>query len=111
MSPEFISFIFFVIIYGIGFYSGRRYMIQKFTNMMHEQTDEMIIRLQMIKQLDDMDEEEIQTEVVVEQHNDSYFVYNKSTKMFLGQGPSVDEAMTAVIKRFPGQAFFYEEAN
>lgn len=49
--------------------------------------------------------------IYVEEHNDQFYVYNKSTNLFLGQGPSFDDAIETVARRFPNQQFFYEEID
>lgn len=111
MSPEIVFFIVDVIMYTLGFYAGRKYMINRYAKIMSEDTDNMIEHLKNIQKIKMLEDESSQTEVVVEQHNNSYFVYNKETHLFLGQGTSVDEAMKIVTDRYPNQVFFYEETN
>ena len=72
--------------------------------------DRIIEIIQEIKRKNaEFEEDSNATEVVIEQHNDRFFVYNKSTNLFLGQGSSVDEAMDVVVQRFPTQVFVYDE--
>lgn len=110
MNPELISFLTNLVIFCVGFYAGRNFMIKIYSQMMVDDTERMIEHLQNIQKIKDIDEDD-ETEVVVEQHNDRFYVYNKVTHLFLGQGHSIDEAMKIVSERFPDQIFVYEETN
>lgn len=111
MSPEIISFIVNLIIYALGFYAGRKSMMNIYARIMTEDTDSMIEHLKRIQQIKMLEDVENQTEVVVEERDNGFFVYNKETHLFLGQGNSIEEAMKIATDRFPNQIFFYEEAN
>jgi Holliday junction resolvasome RuvABC endonuclease subunit len=45
------------------------------------------------------------TEIIIEEHKDSFFVYNKKTNQFLGQGRSHEAALSVVKERFPFMDF------
>lgn len=71
--------------------------------------DRIISIIQEIKRKqEEFEQTENLTEVSIEQHNDRFFVYNKETHLFLGQGSSVDDAMKVVSERFPNNMFVYE---
>lgn len=75
-----------------------------------EDPDRIMAIVQQIKDANDESEQMSDpTEVLIEQHNNQFFVYNKETHLFLGQGPSKDEAMDVVVKRFPTELFVYED--
>lgn len=111
MDPTLISFIVNAIIYGLGFYAGRQYMIKTYARLMVEDTEGMIEHLKNVQKIKIVEDEDNFTEVLVEHRDNSYYVYNKATSLFLGQGKSIDEAMQIVTERYPNQAFMYEETN
>ena len=43
--------------------------------------------------------------ITIEKHNDTLFIYDKTTKQFLAQGTSAKEIEEALEKRYPGQKF------
>ena len=45
------------------------------------------------------------TEIIIENHNGNFFVYNKKTNQFLGQGLSHELALGVVKERFPSMEF------
>ncbi len=74
-----------------------------------ENPDRIMAIVQQIKDANEaVEQDENLTEVTIEQHNDRFFVYNKETSLFLGQGTSVDDAMKVVTERFPNNMFVYE---
>lgn len=87
------------IAYKRGWSDGQKTMIRK----MAENPDTMMDAFKQIKELEIA---ESATEVEVESHNDSVYIYNKETKLFLGQGIDLDDAMKTVCERFPDKAFW-----
>lgn len=49
--------------------------------------------------------DKLTTEVAIEERNDVYFVYNKSTGEFLAQGSSYDEVTSILKTRYPNSVF------
>ena len=49
--------------------------------------------------------------VVIEKHNDVFYVYNKETNQFMGQGSSKEELEDLLHKNFPGKRFGASEEN
>ena len=45
-------------------------------------------------------------EIEVEKENGVYYLYRKSNNQFLGQGPTLMEALELVKKRFPNESFW-----
>lgn len=99
----------FVVAWIFGFHIGTNLMRDRMKRNISENPDELIASIQQIKQLsEEVNEMKEGIEVVVEQHNNRFFVYNKSSHLFLGQGESIDDAMKTVTERFPNQVFMYE---
>lgn len=96
-----LSFLVIYLAYKQGWRDRERHMIRN----MAENPDIMLEALQKVKELERKD----MTEVVVEEDGPQFFVYNKQTHQFLGQGPSVDDAMMVVCERFPDQYFIIEQ--
>ena len=93
-----------------GFLIGRTHMMRIYAQIMADDPDSMIAHLHRIKEIKEVQDQE-QIEVIIEQHKDNFFVYNKQTKLFLGQGSTIDNAMQTVAERFPDQVFCHEETN
>ena len=58
--------------------------------------------------------EEVNTSVipiVIEQHNGVFYVYNKDTKEFMGQGSTHRELNTNLSKRYPDKKFAADKEN
>lgn len=47
--------------------------------------------------------------IIIEKHNDIFYVYDKSTKEFMAQGSSQQELERALSSRFPGKRFACQE--
>jgi len=94
----------------VGFYLGVARTKQELAQNIVDDPDRIIAIINELKQLNE-DVTDVGTEVYVEQHNDRFFVYNKTNSLYLGQGLSVDDAMKTVTNRFPDQVFFYEETH
>lgn len=110
MNDTFISFLIYTVVYWGGFFVGRHFLMKQFSRIMADDTESMIEHLYEIQRIKEQFNDD-QTEVIIEHHNNSYFVYNKTTSLFLGQGSSIDEAMEIVTNRFPDRVFFYEETH
>ena len=97
------------VCFASGYLYGQYILKQRMTQRLSDDPDGIISMIMKIKEKN----EEIEkigepVEVVIEESNNSYFVYNKETKLFLGQGPTVDDAMKIVTERFPSSVFVYE---
>lgn len=98
-----------VAVYWVGFFIGQFFLKRHIANNIAEDPDRVINAIKQIKDIqDEMDDLNEPTEVLIEQHKDSFFVYNKQTSLFLGQGNSVDDAMKVVTERFPHTMFVYD---
>jgi hypothetical protein len=49
--------------------------------------------------------------IIIEKHNDTYYVYGKDDNSFLGQAPSRNELEKILGDRFPGKRFMADTAN
>jgi len=49
--------------------------------------------------------------IVIEKHNDTFFVYEEENKTFLAQATSKDELDKSLRARFPGKMFAVKEEN
>lgn len=77
-----------------------------------EDPDRILAIIQEIKRKNEEFEETHEpTEVMIEQHNDRFFVYNNTTKLFLGQGATPELALSVVQDRFPDQEFKVHDAT
>ena len=104
----FITFVCLLIInfwsYQRGWKAGQQHMIHK----MASDPDTMLEAFQKIKAIEIADSA---TEVEVELNNNLYYIYNKETKLFLGQGSSLEDAMQIVCERFPNQSFWCDDES
>lgn len=55
--------------------------------------------------------EENRVDIIIERHNDVYYVYNKHTNDFMAQAPSRKELEEALAARFSGKRFFADADN
>lgn len=102
------AFAIFLPSYLLGVNHARKSLFKNIT----EDPDRIIGIINQIKSIQEAGEElPDSTEVYFEQHNDQFFVYNKATNLYLGQGSNIDDAMKTVTARFPTQQFFYEETD
>jgi murein L,D-transpeptidase YafK len=49
--------------------------------------------------------------IVIEKHNDMFFVYDENDNTFLAQAPSKEELDKSLRARFPGKLFAVKEEN
>ncbi len=49
--------------------------------------------------------------ISIEKHNNTFYVYNKKTNQFMGQGSSREELEELLHKSFPGKRFGASEEN
>jgi hypothetical protein len=63
------------------------------------------------KQVEEQIEQETQnlTHIVIEKHNDTFFVYDKETNRFMAQGTTKDEVEEVLKQRFPEKRFACSE--
>ena len=96
-----------LLAFAIGYVIGWMLQGRKLLRNLLSNPDNMIRLLEAYKQAEAVDNEAKTgvTEVAVEQHNDTYFLYAKSTNEFLGQGASLEEALNDLRLRFPNKVF------
>lgn len=99
--------VFLILAFSIGWTIGWVWHGRKLLRNLLSNPDNMIRLLEAYKQAEVLDKEAETgvTEVAVEQHNNTYFLYAKSTNEFLGQGPSLEEALEGLRIRFPNKIF------
>lgn len=56
-------------------------------------------------QVEEEKEEDDSKDIRVERHGDQLYIYTTDTDEFLAQGPSLQDALDNVQKRFPGRVF------
>ena len=108
IMPFFITLVCLVIINFWSYYRGWQAGQQ---NMIHKMADNPDIMLEAFQKIKDLEIEEEATEVEVETNNNLFYIYNKETKLFLGQGTSLEDAMQIVCERFPNQAFWCDDES
>jgi hypothetical protein len=95
--------------FACGYLYGQYVLTQRMTQRLSNDPDSIINMIMKIKEKnEELEKVGEPVEVVIEESNNSYFVYNKETHLFLGQGPTVDDAMKIVTERFPSSVFVYE---
>lgn len=62
-----------------------------------------------VKESEEESEELIQ--ITIEKHNEVFYVYDRKTKTFMGQGKNRDEIEDVLHERFPGKRFGASEQN
>jgi len=95
----------FVIVFALNFWSYKRGWQAGQQNMIRKMADNPDAMMDAFKQIKELELLELSTEVEIEHYNNCVYVYNKETKLFLGQGSDLDDAMKTVCERFPDQAF------
>jgi hypothetical protein len=55
------------------------------------------------------DQEEL-LHIVIENHNDMLFVYDKDTEQFMAQGSTREDVEKVLVERFPGKRFACHES-
>ena len=95
-----------VSIFFAAFFLGCLYKNRQIINKMIANPDAFIVMMHDLKKMLEVEEDIANTEVHIEQVGQHFYIYNKTTNQFLGQGRSIDEAMTVVIDRFPNMNFW-----
>ena len=65
----------------------------------------------LVKQVEEHEQQEAEnlTHIIIEKHNDTFFVYDRDTKTFMAQGNTKDEVEEVLKKRFPDKRFACSE--
>lgn len=84
-----------------GYMVGMAKAKQQLSMNIIENPDRIIAIIQEIKKKNEEFEELENIEVEIEKYNDQFFVYNKKTRLFLGQGSTSESALSVVRDRFP----------
>jgi hypothetical protein len=101
---DMITFIIFVTLaFYLGWFCRGVSLMQKLA----EDPERIIALLEQIKKINAEEQQETSgtREIKVEQEKGSFYLFAKDNDEFLGQGNSLEEALEAVRKRFPGQNF------
>ena len=95
---------FLILVAGmlIGWYLRGKLLLM----IMTADPSHMIRLLENLKKLDELDDNDKElVEVEIERVDNTYFIYSKTSKEFLAQGTSVEEALDSVHSRYPNQTF------
>ena len=86
-----------------GYMVGMAKAKQQLSMNIIENPDRIIEIIQELKKKNKEFEEleNIEVEVEIEKYNNQFFVYNKKTRLFLGQGSTSESALLVVKERFP----------
>lgn len=107
------DFIIYAVIAAIGVYAGWHIRGVVMLALLSEHPDRVIKMLEKIKEINTKEELGIQIkegiEVAPECVNNYWYAYAKDTNQFLGQGPSLEEALKQAATRFPDKKFWCEE--
>lgn len=95
-----------LVSFFMGFFIGQHFLKKEVARNIVDDPDKFINAIHDIKCLQNVLDEDL-TEVTVENHIDSFYIYDKETSLFLGQGSTLEDAMTAVTDRFPNTKFVY----
>lgn len=104
-------------VFIIGLMAGFWINAMLYRSAMKHSPNELIegIRLYHESHLDTIDDEDIDdpNSIIVsfEKVNTQWFLYDVSTKMFAGQGKSLDEAIKAVEDRFPNKEVVVQQVK
>lgn len=110
MSYVVITFLVNIAIWGLGYFTGVMRARHQMSARIVEDPDRILGIINKIKQENEkFNEENFPTEILIEERDSRFFVYNKETSLFLGQGDSIDDAMDTVCKRFPNIVFVHED--
>lgn len=107
-----LNFILLAFVYWLGWRMGSRWMLLRLSKFVLERRKDLP---QILKELDmELDQLERKPdavpegseEIVVEREGEQFYLYRKSNHQFLGQGPTLMEALDSVKKRFPDESFW-----
>ena len=99
--------IFLLLAFAIGYIIGWKLQGRKLLRNLFSDPDHMIRLLETYKQAEvaNIEAKIGVTEITVEQDNNTYFLYAKTTNEILGQGASLDAALNDLRVRFPNKVF------
>ena len=90
----------FILVFIVAFILGGRYGWGLRERMAERVLNKLVEQVELEQQ-----KEEMKMPISVEKHNDTLFVYNKTTNEFLAQGKTATELSDALERRFPGKRF------
>lgn len=81
-----------------------------------ENPDRVIKMLQEIKRINEQEKQEVQSKVIgveikPERVGNMWYAYAADNDQFLGQGPTLDDALKMVKDRFPDKKFWCKKPN
>jgi hypothetical protein len=85
----------------LGFYSGWKTREEVATRRMHEIMGEVETAI----------EEQMVIKIVIEKHNDVYYVYDMEDKSFMAQGNNRKELENVLADKYPGKTFAASNSN
>lgn len=91
------EYLLYVVIWIMGAVYGwyaRERQAERRINRMVQEVEEQIEQ-----------EEDSRVSIVIEKHNDMFYIYNKANMEFMGQGKTKEEVEKILIKRYPGKNF------
>jgi hypothetical protein len=98
-----------IVIFVIGFVFGWYIHSWKITKRILEDPEHMIQMLESYKKakinLENVSSWDGTREVIVEKHGPMLYIFAKDTNEFLAQGPTLQDALDILEKRFPNQTF------
>lgn len=99
--------LFLIFVFGAGFIIGWFRANKSMLDKLLSDPDSMISLLKKYKEVKDEVEESDGNvrEIEVHKESEQFYLFAKDNGQFLGQGTSIEEALDAVRKRFPGQNF------
>lgn len=97
------------VVFVLNFWSYKKGWRDRERSMIHNMAANPDVMLEALNKVKELDIAESATEVEVEVNDNCFYIYNKESKLFLGQGPSLDDAMETVCHRFPDQAFWCDD--
>ena len=108
-----IDWFWYFVLQGLAFYAGYRLghhvaIVRVVKNLLTNQTnlDRFLKEYREIeRQYEETQEETKPGRLHVERHGDHIYIYDQSNDEFLGQGPSLEEALDAIKRRFPDRNY------
>ncbi len=97
-----------ILIFLLGFAIGWFWQAKRIISKLMQDPERSIKILRHCQELKDKDQEQLKSEsrrIRVERHGSTLYLYAKDTNEFLAQGPSLQEALAIVEKRFPNENF------
>lgn len=95
-----------LVIFAAGFFAGWFRATNSLIEKLVADPQSMILILKNFQQsLDTADKETTLREVKVEKVGDQIYLFDQETDDFLAQGPTLQDALDQVQKRFPGKKF------